>query len=98
MEDTTSYDVRIYKTFVYKGTRVTTYFVRWKVGGQEWREAFRTVAQSDSFRSELLTAARKGEAFSIKTGQPVSWQRDEPDQPGLSWYEFACSYTAMKWP
>jgi hypothetical protein len=86
------------KTVVYKGTRVTTYYVRWKVGGQEWKEAFRTVAQSDSFRSELLTAARKGEAFSTRTGQPVSWQREKPDEPGLSWYEFVCSYTAMKWP
>jgi hypothetical protein len=49
----------------------------------------------------LLTAARKGEAFSTKTGQPVSWQRDEleePDEPGLSWYEFVCSYTGAKWP
>jgi integrase len=95
MDDATSYDVRFYKTVVYKGTRVTTYYVRWRVGGKERREAFRTVAQSDSFRSELLTAARKGEAFSTRTGQPVSWQRDEP---GLSWYEFVCSYTAMKWP
>lgn len=62
------------------------------------------VAQADSFRSELLTAARKGEAFSTKTGRPVSWQRgepgepEEPDEPGLSWYEFVCSHAAMKWP
>ena len=75
MEDTTSYNVRFYKTDVYKGTRVTTYFVRWKVGGKEWRQSFRTVAQADSFRSELLTAARRGEAFSTETGRPVSWQR-----------------------
>ena len=98
MPDPTTYDVRFYKTAVYKGRRVTTYYVRWKVGSQEWKEAFRTAAQSDSFRSELMTAARKGEAFSTRTGQPVSWQRDEPEDPGPSWYEFVCSYTAMKWP
>src|ERR1039457_6029393 len=98
MDDTTTYNVRLYKTVVYKGTKVTTYYVRWKVGDHEWREPFRTAAQSDSFRSELLTAARKGEAFSIATGRPVSWKRDEPDEPGMSWYEFVCSYTAMKWP
>jgi integrase len=98
MDDTTTYNVRLYKTVVYKGTKVTTYSVRWKVGDHEWREPFRTAAQSDSFRSELLTAARKGEAFSIATGRPVSWKRDEPDEPGMSWYEFVCSYTAMKWP
>jgi hypothetical protein len=98
MEEPTSYDVRFYKTVVYKGTKVTTYTVRWRVAGREWRESFRTVAQSDSFRSELTIAARKGEAFSTRTGQPVSWQRDEPEEPGLSWYGFVCSYTAMKWP
>ena len=36
MDDTTSYDVRFYKTVVYKGSRVTTYYVRWKVSSQEW--------------------------------------------------------------
>ena len=101
MDDATTFDVRIYKTEVYKGTRVTTYYVRWQVNGQRRKEPFRTVAQADSFRSEFLTAARKGEAFSTKTGRPVSWQHGEPeqpDEPGLSWYEFVCSYTAVKWP
>src|ERR1022692_3280363 len=101
MDDATTYDVRIYKTEVYKGTRVTTYYVRWQVNGQRRKEPFRTVAQADSFRSEFLTAARKGEAFSTKTGRPVSWQHGEPeqpDEPGLSWYEFVCSYTAVKSP
>ena len=30
----------------------------------------------------------------MATGEPVSWQRDEP---GTSWYEFACAYVDMKW-
>ena len=100
MDNTTTYDVRIYKTDVYKGVKVTTYYVRWQVNGRQRKEPFRTVAQADSFRSELLTAARRGEAFSTETGRPVSWQRneqDEADKPGLSWYEFVCSYTAVKW-
>ena len=46
------------------------------------------------FRAELLAAARKGEAFNMATGEPVSWQRDEP---GTSWYEFTCAYVDMKW-
>ena len=80
MDDTTTYDVRIYKTEVYKGSKVTTYYVRWQVNGRQRKEPFRTVAQADSFRSELLTAARRGEAFSTETGRPVSWQRDEQDE------------------
>jgi hypothetical protein len=63
MPDETSYDARLYRTEVYKGSEVTTYRIRWKVGGKLWREGFRTAAQADSFRSALLTAARKGEAF-----------------------------------
>ncbi len=93
MKDT-SYNVRFYKTRIYKGTKVTTYYVRWVIDGEEWTEPFRNVAQADSFRSELVTAARKGEAFSIKTGRPVSWQRTASE---MSWYEFACKYVDMKW-
>ena len=49
----------MYRTEVYKGRRVTTYKVRWKVGRRLWKEGFRTAAQADSFRSALLTAARR---------------------------------------
>lgn len=45
-------------------------------------------------RISLLSAARNGEAFSLATGRPVSWQRADND---MTWYEFACSYTDMKW-
>ena len=90
----TSYNVRFYKTKIYKGRKVTTYYVRWVIDREEWTEPFRNVAQADSFRSELVTAARKGEAFSIKTGRPVSWQRTASE---ISWYEFTCKYVDMKW-
>ena len=56
MNDATTYDARVYRTEVYKGRQVTTYWVRWKVGGRLWKEGFRTAAQADSFRSALLTA------------------------------------------
>lgn len=94
MNDATTFDARVYLTEVYKGRKVTTYWVRWKVGGTLWKEAFRTVAQADSFRSALLTAARKGEAFSLATGRPVAWERTKPE---TGWYEFACGYADMKW-
>ena len=28
----TTYDVRVYRTEIYKGVKVTTYRVRWKIG------------------------------------------------------------------
>ena len=72
MTDGTSYDVRVYQTEVYKGRQVTTYRVRWKVGRRLCKEGFRNAAQADSFRSAILTAARKGEAFSPATGRPTA--------------------------
>lgn len=94
MDDIT-YDVRVYKTEVYKGKRVTTYTVRWKVARKTWKEPFRNAAQADSFRSSLLTAARKGEAFAVKTGRPLSWEREEN---GVTWFAFSLDYCAAKWP
>jgi site-specific recombinase XerC len=95
MDDGTTYDVRVYRTEVYKGARVTTYKVRWKTGHRAWKEGFRNAALADSFRSSLLTAARKGEAFSLTTGRPVSWRRDEST---LTWYTLTLDYAAAKWP
>jgi hypothetical protein len=65
MDGGTTYDVRIYRTEVYKGRRVTTYKVRWKVGGKLWKEGFRAAAQADSFRSspfliQLISCCSKG--------------------------------------
>jgi integrase len=94
MPNEISYDARVYKSEVYRGSRVTTYKVRWKVGGKLWKEAFRTAAQADSFRSVLLTAARRGEAFSLATGRPTAWERNKAE---TTWYEFACRYVDMKW-
>src|SRR5215471_3011179 len=94
MADGTTYDARVYRTEVYKGSEVTTYWVRWKVAGRLWREGFRTAAQSDSFRSALLSAARKGEPFNIANGRPAAWERKNAD---LTWFDFACRYVDMKW-
>lgn len=91
----TTYDVRIYKTDVYVGKRTTTYYVRWQVGGRRWKEPFRVKALATSFRSELTSAASRGEAFDTVTGRPVSMSRNSQD---MSWYAFACNYMDMKWP
>lgn len=91
----TSYDVRVWKTEPYKGKSKTTYYVRWAVGKRRFKRSFATAALADSFRSELTTTARKGEAFHLDTGLPVSHARTAFE---LSWYRFACEYVEMKWP
>jgi hypothetical protein len=91
----TTYDVRIYQTEVYRGQRKVTHYVRWKVADTRHRKGHATAALADSFRSELVTATRRGEAFDIASGLPLSLLRTEYS---MSWYAFACAYADLKWP
>lgn len=91
----TTYDVQIWGIRRYKGKQVTTYYVRWVVAGSEFQEKFNAAALADSFRSELVTAARKGEAFDTSCGLPVSKARASQD---TSFYTLCCQYADLKWP
>lgn len=93
----TTYDVRVYKTEVRKNKagKVTSYRVQWATAGKLWKKTFQKSAQADTYRSNLITAAREGEPFSLLTGEPVKWNRTE--QPEMSWYEFACKFADFKW-
>jgi hypothetical protein len=44
MDDGTTYDVRVYRTEVYKGAQITTYWVRWKAGDKVRKKSFRNAA------------------------------------------------------
>lgn len=90
----TSYAVRFHKSGKYVGVRGATHYVRWQVDATRFRRGFRTKALADSFRSELVAAARKGEPFDTATGEPIDPARVRTVQ---SWYAFACSYVDMKW-
>ncbi|MFJ8779752.1 tyrosine-type recombinase/integrase [Streptomyces sp. NPDC102476] len=91
----TTYDVKVYKILTYKGARKTTYTVRWVVAGKRWREPFGTMALAEGFRSELIQATGKGEAFVIATGLPVSHRSKSA---AMSWYTFAVEYVDARWP
>ncbi|MGX1490318.1 tyrosine-type recombinase/integrase [Streptomyces tendae] len=93
MADTT-YNVKIWKTAVYKGKRKTTHTVRWELEGKEWRAPFDTKALADAFRSELVSATRRGEAFSLATGRPVSHQSGAS---AVNWYDFAVQFADAQW-
>lgn len=91
----TTFDVRIYKNDVYKGKRTITYKVFWQVAGRRFKRPFKTSALAESFRSELVAAARKGIAFRVADGLPVSMAQATR---ATSWYDFACKFVDMKWP
>ena len=90
----TSYDAKVWKIDVYNGAHTTSHRVRWSVAGRRWNESFRTHALADAFRSELLRASRRGEAFLVETGRPTSMDRAERR---VNWLVFAREYAAMKW-
>jgi integrase len=106
----TTYDVRIWavQKITSKGQKSsgkvgkaagqkggTTYRLRWVVAGHTWSANYATAALAESKRSELLAAARRGEAFDVGTGLPVSLV--PVDQTTVSWWEWALTYVDMKW-
>ncbi|MFF1295611.1 MULTISPECIES: tyrosine-type recombinase/integrase [unclassified Streptomyces] len=92
--DGSTYNVKIWKTSVYKGARKTTHTVRWELDGREWRAPFDTKALADAFRSELVSATRRGEAFSLATGRPLSHQSGAS---AVNWYDFAVQFADAQW-
>ena len=89
-----TYDVKIWSIEKRPGKRKTTYRLHWQVDKQKFTESFDTFAHADSFRSELMSAARRGEAFDVDEGLPLSMMREKQV---MSWYDFAVKYIDMKW-
>lgn len=89
----TTYDVRFWKIEV-RPNRRAPYRPRWVVAGRVFTESFVTRPLADSFRSELITAAKKGEAFDLETGLPVSLLRKRTD---VSFLAHAREYVAVAW-
>jgi integrase len=89
-----TFDVQFWALRTHPGRR-RPYEVRWVVAGRQRSKSYATRALADSYRSELMTAGRRGETFNEATGLPESVQRK---QPQITWIEHATAYAAMKWP
>ena len=90
-----AFDVRIH-AIRRRPDRRRPFEVRWHAGGRARSRSFITRGLADSYRAELIRAARKGLDFSPGTGEPASWAA--PEAATLSWLEHAAAYAAMKWP
>jgi hypothetical protein len=87
-----SFDVRVFAIRRRPGR--TAFEVRWQVAGCDRSRSFMTRALADSYRAELVRAARNGAGFDTTTGEPAAWATPEP----VTWYQHAVSYAQMKWP
>jgi integrase len=90
-----SFDVKFWKIEKRVRARTTNYRVHWFVAKAKFDETFGTFAHADSFRSELMAAARRGEAFDRVEGLPASLVREKNV---MSWFDLATKYVDMKWP
>ena len=89
-----SFDVRVFA--VRRRSGRAAFEVRWRVAGRDRSRSFMTRALADSYRAELVRAARRGLAFDPVTGEPAAWATPEP--AAVTWYQHAGAYAEMKWP
>ncbi len=89
------FDVSVYAIRRRAGRR-RPFEVRWQAAGRARSKSFITRALADSYRAELIRAARQGLEFDPATGEPVLWAGPEPVT--VTWYQHAAAYAAMKWP
>lgn len=89
-----THDVRVWG-IRRRNSKSAPFQLRWIVAGEEFQAPFQTKTLADARRSQLITAARAGEAFDTETGLPVSELRQ---LNRTTWYEHARDHVAMKWP
>jgi hypothetical protein len=90
------FDVRIHAMRCRRDRPRRPFEVRWHAAGRARSRSFATRALADSYRAELVRAARQGLEFSPHTGEPALWTT--PKQPATTWLEHVACYAAVKWP
>jgi hypothetical protein len=88
------FDVRIH-AIRHRRNRRRPFEVRWHAADRSRSKSFITRRLADSYRAELVRAARKGLEFDPVTGEPVLWAAPQP--AATTWYRHALAYTDMKW-
>ena len=87
------FDVSVHATRRRPGRR-KPFEVRWRAAGRSKSKSFITRKLADSYRAELVRAARMGLDFDPLTGEPAAWNLPEPAI--VTWYKEATAYAAMK--
>jgi len=90
-----TFDVRIH-AIRRRRNRRRPFEVRWHAAGRPRSRSFATRGLADSYRAELVRAARRGVEFGHGTGEPACWAARPT--AAVNWHEHAAAYAAMKWP
>jgi integrase len=89
------FDVSVYAIRRRPGRR-RPFEVRWQAAGRSRSKSFITRRLADSYRAELVRAARTGLESDPLTGEPAAWNLPQP--VAVTWYQQAAAYAVMKWP
>ena len=90
-----SHDVRFWETRQNKTAKGASYTVRWTVAGREKSHTLAGKARAERYKSRLLQAADKGEAFDVESGLPESLEREVSR---ITWLEHASQFMDVRWP
>jgi len=90
-----SHRVRFWEIRPNKTAKGTSYTVRWTVAGREKSSTFAKKVQAERYRSRLMQATDKGEAFDTDTGLPDSMAHEVSS---VTWYQHACAFADARWP
>jgi integrase len=71
------------------------WIVRWSMDGRQHSRSWRTRAEADRYRSQLLMAQTAGLVFDPVTAEPVSWQ---PGSDEVQVHMWARRWLAEQWP
>lgn len=71
------FDVSVYAIRQRAGRR-KPFEVRWQAAGRSRSKSFITKKLADSYRAELVRAARMGLDFDPLTGEPAAWSLPKP--------------------
>ncbi len=69
------------------------YKVRWRVDGRDRKRTFKTKAEADRFRSQLIHAVGSGSLFDLATGLPADWSVSQQ-----TWWTWSQEWLGLKWP
>lgn len=67
--------------------------LKWRVNGREKSKTFRSKAEGERLRSQLLVAVSDGLPFDVATLMPIQWNRSTQ-----TWWSWSTEWLALKWP
>ncbi len=67
--------------------------LKWRIDGRDFSRSFKSKAEGDRLRSQLLVAINDGSRFDPANGLPVEWIRSD-----ATWWTWSREWLGLKWP